>query len=206
MKHWLSVVGAARTQLVYLCFVLMVLAIAAPVYAVTPAPDCGFGLPCGPMPWNLPNMPVLVSPTPPPNSAANPAFLTATPTPTPTTTVTATPSPTQPFDPAAINGHVQTLQAVMNGTSVPLVNLQGTPLNLSTEVGNLQTNTGTFWSYVKGVGDTFGTQIGLMISFTFVAFGVVATTKFATLILPVLMAIWGIIRKVIIVILEFIPF
>lgn len=62
--------------------------------------NCGNGLPCGPLPWDLPVFPVLQSPTPasgevdqdPNNTPTN--TLTATSTYTPTATRTATPTRT----------------------------------------------------------------------------------------------------------------
>lgn len=193
--------------------VLMLLLAAAPVYA-TPVPggDCGGGLPCGPLPWNLPNYPVLLSPTPFPDRNSAPALLTPTATATlpATATATRTPTPTVtntlPFDPNQINQQVETLQAVMNGTDIPIQDLNGTPVSLDTASATLTANTGTFWGYVKGLTTNSLGKTGQLLAFSIVVFGIVAIVKMANIGLPLLMAVWGIIRKIVQVVLDFIPF
>jgi hypothetical protein len=88
---------------------LMLLLCAVP--GVASAQDCGAGLPCGPLPWQLPGLPDLNSPTPFPA-----VTITTTPAPTATGTITATPSPTSDFSLDEIRDQIGTLQAIANGT------------------------------------------------------------------------------------------
>lgn len=174
---------------------------------------CGYGnyLPCGVLPWPLPSWPVLLSPTPRPDQWGAPVITptptaTFTPTPTPTVTNTPTITPTAPFDPTSVGNAAATLSAVMSGTDIPVLNALGTPINSDTELQNISTSAGDFFGYIRGLtAGTFGAFTPL-ITFSLTALGITLTVKLAAIGLPIILAIYGFIRKLIVAILEFIPF
>lgn len=175
---------------------------------------CGYGnhLPCGVLPWPLPSWPVLLSPTPRPDQWGAPVIATPTPTatftPSPTATATNTPTitPTAPFDPTSVGNAAATLSAVMIGTELPVLNAEGTPINSDTELQNISSSAGDFFGYIRGLtAGTFGAFTPL-ITFSLTALGITLTVKLAAIGLPVILAIYGFIRKLINLILEFIPF
>lgn len=101
--------------------------------------DCGNGLPCGPLPWDLPVFPNLQSPTPitgevdaDPNQTPSATFTaTATPTATstPTATFTRTPTPTRTPTLTRTPSNTPTPTFTRTPTSTPTPTLSRTPTN-----------------------------------------------------------------------------
>jgi hypothetical protein len=176
--------------------ILLVLMLAIPSVAQT---NCGNGLPCGPVPWTLPSFPNLQSPTPANyTNSQNVVFVTATPGPTSTQYIT----PTQFFDTSAIQDNVSTIEALFNATNVPITNGLGTPIAIDATIA---TNGTTFFSYARGFSaNSFGVFAPLVdfILFAFLLSLAFALTRIA---LPLLAVLLGIIRKVVQLILDFIP-
>lgn len=186
----------------------------------TPAPnpttvgvqrECGNGLPCGQIPWRLPSLPRLVSPTPFPT--ANPSQVAAS---IPTATVTPqgfgsispyTPAPIENiWDSDAIGNQIGTLDAAMSGTSLPVYNGSGTPVDRDTMMDSVLDDTQLFFSYAKGFQDASFGSISPLVTFSLTALMIVLFTKVLTIALPVIMVIVGFIRRIIELILDFIPF
>lgn len=95
------------------------------------------------------------------------------------------------------------IQAQSNGSSV-IVSSVIVQLNNDT-FDVLETNAETFFSYARGLSeDNFG-PFAPLVSLTLVSLVVIVTVKITTFALPLLAALFGIIRKVIVTILEFLP-
>ncbi len=165
--------------------------------------DCGNGLPCGSIPWPQPNPPQLQSPTPMPTIGVtiNP------PTQTPGGP-TATLAPTQPsfdIDVSGINDQFATLQSLAEATD-PVVEVSGTPVNTTGQVATLTANSGTFFGYVRAVSEIDLGGLTPLIGFITLSFLTVLGVKVVTLLLPVLSALFGFARKIIGIVLDFLPF
>src|SRR5690242_14233759 len=88
--------------------------------------DCGDGLPCGKLLWDLPVIPTLASPTPMPTIQIT-AVQTATTAPTGAASATPAPTGTLVADFSNVADQLATLAAVVNATQVPVMNASGTP-------------------------------------------------------------------------------
>lgn len=168
------------------------------------ASECGNGLPCGSIPWPLPAPPQLASPTPMPTVGVT----TNPPTQTPGG-ATATPAPTQAgginIDTSGINNQFATLQVMANATS-PAIIVSGTPISPSEQLTSLTQNTSTFFGYLRGVSEINLGGLTPLIAFVTLSFVTVLSVKIITLLLPVLAVLFGFLRKIISVVLDFLPF
>lgn len=183
---------------------LILLVIAAPVLAG----DCGNGLPCGPLGWSLPPLPVLASPTFMPtfdvSGNVQPTDVSGA-VPTPAPAATNTPVPTN-VDASSITDNLSTLSAVMSETPMMVTDLNGTPFDQDAAFEELGTNAGTFFGFARSIVSpvTFGPLwplVALVVTSLTVVFGV----KIITYGLPVFAALFGFIRKMVQIILDFIP-
>lgn len=165
---------------------LSLLIITLPVSAQTATPtplqqsDCGNGLPCGPIPWQLPIMPALESPTPLDLSSDQSADPGATATPTPDFLV-----------------EITQISDLTNNLS----NLTGTPFDFQvTEEAEYETifeNSTLFFSYVKGLTlADLGIITPLLTGF-FLLSTLTILLKLSLFLLPVVGMIIGLIRKII---------
>lgn len=168
--------------------------------------DCGNGLPCGPIPWPLPRLPDLQSPTPMPTVVITQAAA-APPDGTPTATPTATPTFIPgTLDTTGIDDNLATLQKLIETTPETIYNIEGTPVDTEAVFTELGENAGDFFGYAKGMTNvTFGAWTPL-VSFTLLAMVTVISVKLLGFLLPFLMVIFGIIRKIVQLILDFLPF
>ncbi len=165
--------------------------------------DCGDGLPCGRIPWDLPVLPGLPSPTPMPTIGVTLVPPTQTPG-----GPTATPAPTDAgfdLDVSGINDQFATLQSMAEATE-PVVEVSGTPVSASEQLDTLAEDSYTFFGYVRGVSQIDLGGLTLVLGFILTSFIVVVAIKSITFILPVLLALFNFIKSVISVILDFIPF
>lgn len=172
---------------------LLLFILSAPVYA-----DCQNGQPCGPVPWRLPFYPPLPSPT---------AFPTVIVTITSTPTQTATPGPgtasaptaTPQLDTSGINNQVATLQGIIQQTPVA---------TFSPAFGgdDLSANSQTFFGYVLGLQDVHFGILTPLLTFLVFSLGYTLAVKLVLMLLPVLSALFGLISRIISLILEFLPF
>lgn len=176
---------------------LIVAGVALMAAGVSAQTDCGFVVPCGPIPWRMPQLPALASPTPMPTIAAT-TYVGNPGAGTPTAIPTATPGF---LDTQNLQDQIATLNAVIASTPVPVA---GTPVDDSS-YQELGANAGTLFGYARGIGDLNLGSLTPMIAFSLLAIVIVLTVKISTLMLPVIMAILGIIRKIVNIILEFIP-
>lgn len=156
--------------------------------------DCGNGLPCGAIPWPLPKLPILISPTPMPTSVI-------TPGPTPTSLATLITGDVFPTV-AVVSGlndlsdQFKTLAAVINATSVPVV-VSGTPVSASEQLNQTAGNAGVFFGYVHGFSEINLGGLTPFVIFTITAFLTVITMKSLSFILPVVAAIFGLVLRVV---------
>lgn len=164
--------------------------------------NCGNGLPCGPVPWRIPNLPDLPSPTYVPTVAITQA--SGNPGDTPVPTATPTPAATF-FDSSQIQNQVGTLQAAVNATQIPLQDFNGTPVDVTAVFSDMSTNSESFFSYAKGVSSLDLGILTPMLLFLFTSMLGVIVVKLFTFALPFLLAIFGLIRRIYHVIMDFIP-
>lgn len=185
--------------------------------SVANAQDCEPWLPCGPIPWALPQFPDLRSPTPIPTmiltlvptatptggpTATPTATATHTPTITPTRTPTGTPTATStPFwDGTQLANQVGTLQAYIDATPETPLGFDGNPINTDPNPSGT-----TLWSYIKGLYlYDFGVFGPLMAAFV-ATFVYVLGFKILMLSFPAIVYLFGFLRRIVQLILEFIP-
>lgn len=184
---------------------ILLVIIAAPVVAQR---DCGDGLPCGKLLWDLPLLPTLQTPTPMPtfdvSGNVQPTDVSGA-VPTPAPAATNTPVPTN-VDASSITDNLSTLSAVMSETPMMVTDLNGTPFDQDAAFEELGTNAGTFFGFARSIISpvTFGPLwplVALVVTSLTVVFGV----KIITYGLPVFAALFGFIRKMVQIILDFIP-
>jgi hypothetical protein len=163
--------------------------------------DCDDYLPCGPLPWDLPDFPVMRSPTPRPGSGAG---ATATPIPTSVGSGLVQPSPTS-IDVGGLNNTLGTLQAMSSATTMPM-NIIGTPMpEFEDGIAEITENSTTFFGYAFGL---FSINLGVLsplMTFAFLFFAIVIIVKFTSFILPFLAVVFGLLRKFVELVLEFLP-
>lgn len=167
---------------------------------------CGNGLPCGSVPWALPEFPDLNSPTPIiVDSNWSPGIGTPTPTTPPSPTPFSFPSPTPITSFDMIGDRVQTIEAMIEATDVPIYNAYGTPVSLDEPDSLINEESTLFFSYVKGMNtNTFGILSPIVNLLVFIL-----VTSFlwqaAQIAFPLVVMLVGIIRKIVQFILDFIP-
>lgn len=188
----------------------LLLAAPIPLLLAACAGNCSSADDCGPV--DLPPLPVLVSPSPLPDSYGQVTFFTPTPTPTLTPSSTPPPSPTPTatrtaiWDNDAISDQLATIQAVAESTDVPVLDDDGNPMDSDSLAAEIASNSGTFFGYLKGLqAASFGNASPLF-TFMISAFFMVLTVKVLTLGLPVVMVGIGFIRRLVQIIFDFIPF
>jgi hypothetical protein len=175
------------------------------LFAFPAAAQCG--VPCQPVQWPLPTWPALVSPTP----LADVSGLVPTYTPTGTITPGASLTPTAtltPFvDAGDVGSSLATLEFIVAGTVPPLANPSGTPFTLPDMLATAEADTSQFWGYSKGISESnflgpFAPFATLLMVFMLTLFLV----KGSTFLLPIGFALFGVIRKVVSLLLDFLPF
>lgn len=176
---------------------VVILLIAQPVAAQG---DCGHGLPCGPIPWPLPQLPVLESPTPFETAVFEATNTPEGPTPTPSVTPTPsnTPEPTPAVDTDPIQDSIATLQAMLD-TELPEVDAD------LDDTEELTTSAGTFFAYIKAVLGLHLGPLNPLMAFLLFLISWFLGVKIVLFILPFAGLVWGFVRKLIQLILEFIP-
>lgn len=185
---------------------LMILALILISVASASAAQCGN--PCSPVKWPLPTWPALASPTP--LGYTSYSVPTPTPTgvwasPTPTEVYTATPTLTPYFDNEALDEQLATLGAIVDGTPIQFES-SGTPVGIYEIVQTIAPETDIFFGYVKGInGNYLGpfAPLGTLFLLSVTAF---FTLKATTFLLPLVGALLGALRKVVGLILDFLPF
>lgn len=174
----------------YILGIFLLLMIAAPVYA-----DCHQGQPCGPVPWQILPFPYVASPTPFPTVIATSG---AAPSSTPTGTLTPAPTPTATagLDVAAINNQMSTLQSVINATPSLQDRSQGFDLGH---------NANNVLNYVLGLQSIHFGVFTPLIELIFFGLFFIVGLKIAVFMLPIIVMLVGWLRKMIQLVLDFIP-
>lgn len=174
---------------------LMILTVALPASAQT----CREGRPCEGVPWQMPVLPPLRTPTPLPTLA-----ITVSPTPSATIAPTNTPTVVPPAPTLVINAttiidRLSTLEALASRTP------EGITAYATPSASELGANSAVFFGYFRGLTETnFGvfTQF-----FNFIVFGFlfIVTLKIGLMLAPLLAAILGFFKRAISFLLEFVP-
>jgi hypothetical protein len=201
--------GAAKLWS-YVAVVAVVFVLSAPVPVSAQDDDCGNGLPCGALPWALPGLPDLQSPTPI-IVTVNPAYTpppTPIPTNTPPPTVTPTPTPfmsaTPFYESDSIDDSIATIEGILDGTQPAIIDPDGNTFD--GDVTGLYGGIETYFSYVKGVSqlNVFG-QFTPLVGLFFFVIHIQLVLSALRLTVPVVGVLVGIVRKIIQIILDFIP-
>lgn len=157
--------------------------------------DCGDGLPCGKLYWDLPVLPTLFSPTPMPTIQIT-AVQTSTPAPTGAASATPAPTGTLQADFSQIGNQFSTLQAVVNATSVPVL-VSGTPMSPSDQLVELGDDAGTFFGYARGFSEAslggWSPFIALLVLSSVIVLGI----KSLSFILPIAAVLFRLILRII---------
>lgn len=175
------------------------------VFAGTAAAQCG--VPCQPVQWPLPTWPALVSPTPLSQQSGLIPTYTPTGTITPGATLTPTATLTPIVDAGDVGSSLATLEHIVAGTVPPLANPSGTPFTLPDMLATAQSDTTDFWGYSKGIAESnflgpFAPFATLLLVFLLT----MMLIKGSTFLLPIGFALFGVIRKVVSLLLDFLPF
>lgn len=180
-------------------FIIVLLA----TVGIAAAQDCDPLLPCGPLPWQLPSLPDLASPTALPVYSGLPA---GTATATSVSSGMILPSATPAFDVSGLNDGMGTLQAIANSTSVPINGLDGTPFDSGGSLATLTANTSDVFGYVRGLNDISFGPLTPLVTMMFTAALLFLVFNVGNFLLPLVMALFGVFRKIITMILDFLPF
>lgn len=185
---------------------------ATPTPTATPRPnpnrDCGNGLPCGVIPWRLPQFGALQSPTP-----FATELVVTTPTLTPTATMPFSPSVTPSgdaefgytatplIDNSGFDSPISTLSGLVDSPPVVIDGYDGT--------GGATELTGgavTIFGYMRGIIN--GLSLGVLTPlFTAFVFLIIFTLGIEVIryTLPLASVLFGFLRKIVQLILDFIP-
>lgn len=162
--------------------------------------ECGNGLPCGPLPWPVPVLPDLASPSPMPTISITATDIPPTSNPSPPTS---TPTPTPAGDIPSLEIAVTAAVDLAERTPDTIIGLDGMGFDIM-EIASA--DTGLFFSYVRGFSTlTFGVftpLVLLLITFLVVTLVIYAITFFW----PIIATVIGLIRRAVQLVLEFIPF
>ena len=158
--------------------------------------DCGNGIPCGVIPWTMPELPQLNSPTPAPTIAA-----TATPSaPAPTSTSVFTPTPQ--LD--GIGDGLGAVDAMLSATPMTINDINGTPVAIDYET--MAGDSSLFISYAKAILLADFGVLSPLLQFLFFLMIFMITVKLAEVSIPLIAIVFGGLRKIVQVILDFLPF
>jgi hypothetical protein len=157
--------------------------------------ECGYGERCQGVPFRIDPLPRLQSPTPFPTSNA-----TTIPTETPTSSGSGSVTTPTTIGVGGLGDQVSTLQAIINTTPVG-INAIAPTLSLS----DLGENSATFFGYMRGLTAMNLGYFQPLVNFFFGALVLIIATILITNNLPLIAAIIGVIRKVIQLILDFLP-
>lgn len=172
---------------------------------------CAFGLRCGAAPWELPQWPSLPTPSPIPTTQ-----ITATPTPTETPSATATdsgPTPTPPPPTESIYDDLRdgigeigdmfaTASGMLASTPVIVFDVDGTPVPA---IDSMLADGSRVFGLVKGISSDWAGPFAPLVTLSITALLLVASVRIMTFILPLIAAVFGLVRKIIVFLLEFIP-
>lgn len=162
--------------------------------------DCGDGLPCGNIPWDLPVLPPVNSPTPIPTTTPRPDISgnvgPGTPTPTP------------------IGGNLGSVgladqiatAAAYAPTPMDVLDSNGDVLVFSDQINLLQQDAVIVVGYARGLSSMNFGKMTPLIAFIAGTFVIITFVKAWTLLMPVFATLIGMFRKIVSFIMEFIPF
>lgn len=106
-------------------------------------------------------------------------------------------------DPSAATSTLWIRAAGTTGTNAVVSSIEVRPA--SATLAELGAGAGTFFGYARGLsGDTFG-PLAPLVTLTITGMVLIISTKLITFMLPVLAALFGILRKLVVAVLEFLP-
>jgi hypothetical protein len=164
------------------------------------AQSCGEGLPCGPIPWQLPRLPDLHTPTPVPTIAADATDQSGyIPIATDEPQATAMPSLEVAWDDSVLQ-----MESYLTTTPVCILDVYGNCADADPQA--YAPEPFLLFGYFRGLAAVNFGPFNPVVWFLVAAFTSVVGMKFAHLLLPVIMVLLGLIRKFVNLILNFLPF
>lgn len=161
--------------------------------------DCGDGLPCGRIPWDLPAFPSLPSATPIPTITPRPDFNGNVGPGTPTATLRGS-----DLGAEEIANQIATASGY-NPTPIPVLNASGTPEDISADISALRENTAIVFGYARGLTSMHFGKSTPLVGFLVFVFGLVMFIKGWTFIMPILATLVGLFMRLVSFILGFLP-
>lgn len=162
--------------------------------------DCGDGLPCGKIPWDLPVLPAVSSPTP-------------IPTTTPRPDINGLPGPGTPTgtpigaDLGSIGLADQIATAAAYApTPMNVLDSNGDVLVFGDQINLIQQDAVIVVGYARGLSSMNFGKMTPLVAFIAGTFVIIMFVKAWTLLMPVFATLIGMFRKIVSFIMEFIPF
>jgi hypothetical protein len=157
--------------------------------------DCGDGLPCGKLPWDLPLLLDLPSPTPMPTLVIS---AEGTEEAAPTVAPTQTPAPTGTIaaDFTDLDNQLATLQGVVNATPLA-VEVNGTPVDPNEQFVEIGEDAGTFFGYLRGFSEMSLGGFSPFIGFAILSLVVIIGMKSLGWLLPVAAVLFRLILRIV---------
>jgi hypothetical protein len=165
---------------------------------------CGNGVPCGPLPWSLPLLPDLPTPTRFPT-----VVVTMTPSPTEFMVTEdpgggPTPVPTGFIDLGDLEDKVATLEAILEATEEVVEDIDGGAFDENSQ--DLGGNAQEMFGYIRGLAGVHFGPLTAPVSFLLFSLVFTLASQILFFIVPIGAAIFGFIRKIITLIMDFLPF
>lgn len=180
---------AAASMLIFL------MAVPVLIYAQD---DCGDGLPCGKIPWDLPQLPELPSPTPIPTITPRPdvngSIGVGTPTPTPRGS---------DLGSSDVANQIATASS-FNPTPINVLDANGTTLIFAEQLNWIRQDTRQVFGYARGLTNMNYGKVTPVVMFLFAAFSLVTFVKGWTLLMPIFATLIGLFRKIVSFIMDFV--
>jgi hypothetical protein len=169
------------------------------------AQSCGNGLPCGPVPWQLPNLPDLKTPTLVPTSiyASTPGSSSYPSIPGITPPPQSLALPEIGVGETGLDGVVQQMEIYLTATPICILDVSGQCIEQDPQA--YAPEPFLIFGYFRGLA---GVNFGIfnpLIWFLLAAFTSILGMKFANIILPVVAVLLGLVRKFVNLILNFLP-
>lgn len=170
--------------------IIIVVLMAAPAAAQ----DCTPGNRCGPVPWRLPPLPWLATATPVSN-----VMPTLAATPTSASAFMGTPTPAANLD--DLNSSMATLMAVAAGTPIAI----SSTLVPTYSPSEMADSAGVFFGYAAGLASVNVGGLTPLLHFLLFSVVFVLGIQMILLIVPLISSVFGWIRRMVQLVLDFIP-
>lgn len=97
------------------------------------------------------------------------------------------------------------MSAVMASTPYIIQDFNGTPVDTSESLTELEDNASFFFGYARSISSAYVGKLSPLMTFMLLSVAVIVSIKATTYLLPFISAVVGLVRKVISLILDFLP-